>query len=199
VEGCDGFDEGDPSLFGGRGVVTNAARDDEEFARMKRHRAAVCFGAADAEEAAEDEEHLVLVLMGVPGELSLHLCHLDVLVIDLTNDSRRPKLLKSGACLFERDGVLLGLLHFEFGLRRHRGDELVAVTGADGDLMTALGAAAAEDGGTCLGLHTREEAVGLGAVAAIGLKGTLRHDKKLLRQEIAPAQTLAIAAISEYT
>ena len=88
---------------------------------------------------------------------------------------------------------------FDFGGRRHRGDELVAETGADGDLMTALGAAAAEDGGACLGLHAREEAVGLGAVTAIGLKGTLRHDKKLLRQEIAPAQTLAIAAISEYT
>ena len=65
--------------------------------------------------------------------------------------------------------------------------------------MTALGTTAAEDGGACLGLHAREEAVGLGAVTAIGLKGTLRHDKKLLRQEIAPAQTLAIAAISEYT
>jgi hypothetical protein len=89
-------------------------------------------------------------------------------------------------------------LSFEFRLRRHRG-ELVAETGADGDLVTALGAATTEDGGTCLGLHAREEAVGLGAVAAIGLKGTLRHDKKLLRQEIAPAQTLAIAAISEYT
>jgi len=36
----------------------------------------------------ENEEHLVLVVMGVPGELSLNLCHFDVLVVDLTDDSR---------------------------------------------------------------------------------------------------------------
>jgi len=54
---------------------------------------------------------------------------------------------------------------------------LVAEAGADGDLMTALGATAAEDCGTCLGLHAGKEAVGLGAVATVGLKSTLRHDK----------------------
>jgi hypothetical protein len=96
VEGCGGFDEGNPGLFGGGGVVTDAAWNDEELARMKRHGAAVCFGTAYAEETTEDKEHLVLVLMGVPGELTLHLCHLDVLVIDLTNDSRRPQLGESG-------------------------------------------------------------------------------------------------------
>jgi hypothetical protein len=69
------------------------------------------------------------------------------------------------------------------------GEELVAEAGADGDLVTALGAAAVQDGGACLGLHAGKEAVGLGAVAAVRLKGTLRHDKKLLRQETAPAQT----------
>ena len=60
--------------------------------------------------------------------------------------------------------------------------ELVAETCADGDLVTALGATAAEDGGACLGLHAGKKAVGLGAMAAIGLKSTLRHDKKLLRR-----------------
>ena len=60
--------------------------------------------------------------------------------------------------------------------------ELVAEAGADGDLVTALGATAAEHCGTCLGLHAGKEAVSLGAVAAVGLKGTLRHDKKLLRR-----------------
>jgi hypothetical protein len=60
--------------------------------------------------------------------------------------------------------------------------ELVAEACADGDLVTALGAAAAEDGCACLGLHTSKKAVGLGAMAAIGLKSTLRHDKKLLRR-----------------
>ena len=60
--------------------------------------------------------------------------------------------------------------------------KLVAETSADGDLVTALSATAAEHCGTCLGLHAGKEAVSLGAVAAIGLKGTLRHDKKLLRR-----------------
>lgn len=53
--------------------------------------------------------------------------------------------------------------------------ELVAVTGADGDLVTALGTAAAENGGASFSLHTAKEAVGLGTAAAVGLKGTLRH------------------------
>src|ERR1700679_2526445 len=136
--------------------------------------------------------------MRVPWELSLDLRHFDVLIVYLTDDPRGPQLLESGACEFERDRLLLGLLSFEFCLRRHRG-ELVAVTSADGDLMTALGATAAEDGCTSLGLHTREEAVGLGAVAAVGLKGTLRHDKNSCGRRRLLLKLLAIAAISEYT
>ena len=93
----------------------------------------------------------------------------------------------------------LGLLHFEFRLRRHRGEELVAETGADGDLVTAFGPTTAEDGGTCLGLHAGKKAVGLGAVAAIGLKGTLRHDKNSCGRRVLLLKLLAIAAISEYT
>jgi hypothetical protein len=60
--------------------------------------------------------------------------------------------------------------------------ELVAETGADGDLVTALGATTVKNSGARLGLHARKKAVGLGAMAAIGLEGTLRHDKKLLRR-----------------
>lgn len=54
--------------------------------------------------------------------------------------------------------------------------ELIAEACGDGDLVAALGAAAAENGGTGLGLHAGEEAMGLGAVAAVGLKGALGHD-----------------------
>lgn len=54
--------------------------------------------------------------------------------------------------------------------------ELVAEACGDGDLVAALGAAAIEYGCTGLGLHAGEEAVGLGAVAAIRLEGTLGHD-----------------------
>ena len=60
--------------------------------------------------------------------------------------------------------------------------ELVAETGADGDLVTALGTTTVEDGGTGLGLHAGQETVGLRAVAAVGLESTLRHGIKLLRR-----------------
>jgi hypothetical protein len=202
VERGDRFNEGDPGFFGSRGVVTDAARDDEELTRTEKYGTAICFGAADAEESTEDEKHLVLMFMRVPGELALYLCHFDVLIVDLTDDSRRPQLPESGAGKFEGDGVLLGLLGlllFEFVFRRHRGEGLVAETGADGDLVTALGATTAEDGGAGLGLHAREEAVGLGAVTAVGLKGTLRHDKNSCGRRRLPLKLLAIAAISEYT
>jgi hypothetical protein len=65
--------------------------------------------------------------------------------------------------------------------------------------VAALGAAAVENCGTSLGLHAREEAMGLGAVAAIGLKGTLRHDRNSCGKRQLLHKTLAIAAISEYT
>ena len=123
VERRDCFNEGDPGLFGGRGVVTDAARDDEELTRTERYGAAICFGAADAEEATEDQKHLVLVFVRVPGELALDLRHFDVLVVDLTDDSRRPQLVESGTRELKRDRILLGplgLFVFEFGVRRHR-------------------------------------------------------------------------------
>ena len=60
--------------------------------------------------------------------------------------------------------------------------ELVAETGADGDLVTALSATAVKNSGARLGLHAGKKAVGLGAMAAIWLESTLRHDKKLLRR-----------------
>jgi hypothetical protein len=90
------------------------------------------------------------------------------------------------------------------GRLRERGTEwypsrkkLVAVTGADGDLVTALGAAVVENGGACLGLHAAKEAVGLGAAAAVGLKGTLRHGTELLEfgRSLLPVFSLIAAII----
>src|SRR5947208_3250271 len=57
---------------------------------------------------------------------------------------------------------------------------LVAVAGADGDLMTALGAAAAQHGRTRFGLHAGQKPVGLRAVATVRLESTLRHLTRLL-------------------
>src|SRR5437764_8034494 len=82
---------------------------------------------------------------------------------------------------------------------RSRGQRLVAETGADGDLVAALGATAAEHSGAGLGLHAGKKAVGLGPVTAIGLKGTLRHDKNSCGRRQLLLKFLAIAAISKYT
>lgn len=54
--------------------------------------------------------------------------------------------------------------------------QLVAIAGADGDLVTALGATTAQDRGSGLGLHAAQKAMGLGAATTVGLKGTLRHE-----------------------
>jgi hypothetical protein len=78
-------------------------------------------------------------------------------------------------------------------------EELVAETGAHGDLVTALGAATAEYCGPCLRLHPGEKPVSLRAVAAVRLKGTLRHDKNSCGRRTLLLELLAIAAISEYT
>ena len=77
--------------------------------------------------------------------------------------------------------------------------ELVAEACADGNLMTALRATAAQHCGARLGLHAGKKAVGLRAVAAVGLKGTLRHDKNSCGRRRLLLKLLAVATISEYT
>src|ERR1700677_4885123 len=57
-------------------------------------------------------------------------------------------------------------------MRRPR---LVAEARADCNLMAALGAPAAQHRCARLGLHPGKEPVGLRAVAAVRVKGTLRH------------------------
>jgi hypothetical protein len=56
-----------------------------------------------------------------------------------------------------------------------RMQRLVAEARADGNLVAALGTPAAQHGCTRLGLHAGKKPVGLRAVAAVWLKGTLRH------------------------
>jgi hypothetical protein len=57
---------------------------------------------------------------------------------------------------------------------------LVAETGADGNALATLCATAAEHSGSALGLHAGSEAVGLDALAAVGLKCALGHGNALL-------------------
>jgi hypothetical protein len=99
--GGDSFDEYDPGLFGCGGVVANAAGNDEEFARANQNFAAIGFGSADAQLTAEYEEHFVFKGVSVPGELPLDTHYLDELIVDLAENSRRPKLGKSAAREFQ--------------------------------------------------------------------------------------------------
>ena len=72
------------------------------------------------------------------------------------------------------------------------GGGLVAEACADGDLVATLGAPAVQHGSARLGLHAGQEPVGLGAVAAVGLEGTLRHLIRLLLNLIAVCNSLPV-------
>jgi len=65
--------------------------------------------------------------------------------------------------------------------QRKKTRKLVAMARADGNAMTALCAAAGQDGCTAFGLHAGAETVRLRAAAAIGLKCALRHGSALLK------------------
>jgi hypothetical protein len=47
---------------------------------------------AGAGKTRENQEQFVFVLIGAPRELALDSGHLDVLIVDLTDDSRRQPL-----------------------------------------------------------------------------------------------------------
>jgi hypothetical protein len=68
------------------------------------------------------------------------------------------------------------------------------MAGADGDALAPSGAAAAEHGGTSIGLHARPEAVRFRTVAAIGLKCSFGHGYPLLFLK----ENLQFSCIFEY-
>jgi hypothetical protein len=163
VLGGDRFDQDDPGFFCGGGIVADAAGDHEELTGMEGDGAAIFCGTADGKDAAKDEKHLVFKRVRVPGKVSLDTRDLHILIVDLGEDSRRPQLREGATREFEREGML------------HEQAGLVAEASGDGDLVAALRTAAAEDCSASLGGHANEEAMNLGATAAIGLEGTLGH------------------------
>lgn len=193
VLGGDGFDEGKVGFGGGGGIVAGSAGDDEGVAREDGNGAAVGGRAADGERSGEDEEELVFVGVSVPGEVAEDADDLEEMIVDLADDAREPKVWEGGGAFGEGDRLLhgwearTGVETGPLGDDNQKCDgkaypgsgrparELVAETGGDGDFMTALGAAAVEDGLAGFGLHAGEEAVHFGAVAAVGLKGALGH------------------------
>ena len=76
----------------------------------------------------------------------------------------------------EHRNALKGSAPMSAQMDEPRNRRLVAEACGDGDLVTALGAAAVEDSGAGLGGHANEEAVNFAATAAIGLEGALGHD-----------------------
>ena len=71
--------------------------------------------------------------------------------------------------------------------------KLVAEASAHGDLVASLGTPAAQHSCARLGLHPGQKPVGLRAMAAVWLEGTLRHLIPLL------LNFLRIATVSQYT
>ena len=104
VLGGDGFDEDDVGFDGGGGVVAGAARDDEGVSGKQGDGAAVRGGAANGEGAREDDKELVLVVVGVPGELPEDAGNLEVLVVDLGEDAGGPEVGESGGEVEEGEG-----------------------------------------------------------------------------------------------
>src|SRR5260370_4912525 len=74
--------------------------------------------------------------------------------------------------------------------------KVVAEAGADGNTAATLRAAAAEHGGSALGLHAGPKAVGLDALAAVGLKCALGHGSALLNPFV---EICALTASFKYT
>lgn len=78
---------------------------------------------------------------------------------------------------------------------------LIAISGADGNPLAALGATARQHGLSGFGLHAAAETMNFGSAAAIGLKCALRHGSALLKRfwpDIAVANRIG-TAIYEYT
>lgn len=57
----------------------------------------------DSQNATEDEEHLVLVVVLMPDELPFHLDHFDFLAVELGDDPGPPVLVNGGELLLEID------------------------------------------------------------------------------------------------
>lgn len=90
-------------------------------------------------------------------------------------------------------GVLRGSRPPGFAPEDATGLWLVAVARRHGDTVPSLGATTRQHSGTRLGLHARAEAMRLGAVATVGLEGTLGHRTVLVRESLPYGQVLSIA------
>ena len=82
------FNEHEMALLFRHGIVAHAFWNHEHFAFVELNRAAFHF---NAKPALEDEEQLVFILMAMPGQRAVDLCHFDVSVVNFGDDTWRPQ------------------------------------------------------------------------------------------------------------
>ena len=78
--------------------------NDEGLPGEEGDGAAVGGRAADGEGAGEDEEELVFVVVGVPGELAEDAGYLEKVIVDLGDDAGGPEIGEGGGGFKEGDG-----------------------------------------------------------------------------------------------
>jgi hypothetical protein len=82
------------------GAVLYSARDDVEIARAKID---VVVSELNREIAAEDEEEVIGIGMGVPDELAFDLDQHDIVTVELLDDPGRPEIGEGLELLLEVD------------------------------------------------------------------------------------------------
>ena len=90
VFGRSGLNQYDPALFNCYRIVQGAPRHHAEVALAQGHLRSTL--ESDLQFTLDDEEQLVLIIVLMPGDLSLDLCNFDILVIDSADDLRRREL-----------------------------------------------------------------------------------------------------------
>lgn len=91
IERGGGLKQKDFAFLCRKRPVLDAARDDNEFARLDPFATFVSvFPIVHAKTAAHDQEHLVFSFMVMPGEWSLKFHQLDELPVQLAGDTRVP-------------------------------------------------------------------------------------------------------------
>src|SRR6266851_2778848 len=100
------LDEQELDLAFGKGLVLDAARDDEHLPRRDRDGAVA---KIDPQIALDDEERLVGIAVVMPDEIALQPDDLELIIVHLGDDPRRPALGEQGEFLRQIDRLIVHL------------------------------------------------------------------------------------------
>src|SRR6266511_1466665 len=103
VRGPARLDQQDMSLLVRARAVLDAARDDEDLARVELD---VPLAELDRQVPFQDEKEIVGVGMGVPDELALNLDELELVVVQVADDAGAEGLVEGGELVGEIDLVV---------------------------------------------------------------------------------------------